>query len=117
MEIPVIAADPVPHPEPVISGSVRGPDRGALVGVPVTLIDTGGRQIAVSRTRLEGSYLLRAPTAGTYLLAASASGHHPAAFLITILNSPVQREIVLTNDSPLPREDVYELGGTHGDYW
>jgi hypothetical protein len=38
---------------------------GPLVGVPATLIDTGGRQIAVFRTGQEGSYQLRASTAGT----------------------------------------------------
>jgi hypothetical protein len=100
VETPVIAADSAPDPEPVISGSVRGHNGGALAGVPVTLIDTGGRQIAVFRTGPEGSYRLRAPTAGTYLLAASASGHHPAALLVTVLDRPVQREIVLANLDP-----------------
>jgi hypothetical protein len=100
VETPVIAADSAPDPEPVISGSVRGHNGGALAGVPVTLIDTGGRQIAVFRTGPEGSYRLRAPTAGTYLLAASANGHHPAALLVTVLDRPVQREIVLANLDP-----------------
>jgi hypothetical protein len=54
-------------------------------------------------------------------LAASASGHHPAAFLITVLDHPVQQEIVLSNhhsaDPALPREAVYELGANSGDYW
>jgi carboxypeptidase family protein/MMPL family protein len=121
VKMPVIAADSAPDPEPMISGSVRGQDRGALVGVPVTLIDTGGRQIALFRTGPEGSYCLRAPSAGSYLLAASASGHHPAAFLITVLDHPVQQEIVLSNhysaDPALPREAVYELGANSGDYW
>ncbi len=121
VETPVMVADSLSDPEPVISGSVHGHDLGALVGAPVTLIDTGGRQIAVVRTDPQGSYRLQAPTAGTYLLAASASGHHPAALLVTVLDRPVQCEIVLANvapaDSPLPREPVYELGGSQGDYW
>jgi hypothetical protein len=87
----------------------------------VTLIDTGGRQIALFRTGPEGSYCLRAPSAGSYLLAAAASGHHPAAFLITVLDHPVQQEIMLSNhhsaDPALPREAVYELGANSGDYW
>jgi hypothetical protein len=122
VEPPVIVADSTPDHEPVVSGSVRGHDRGALVGVPVTLIDTAGRQIAVFRTGPEGSYRFRVPTAGSYLLAASASGHHPAAFLVTVLDRPVQREIVLTNlhpaDPPRPQEAVYELGASRdSDYW
>jgi hypothetical protein len=76
----------------------------------------------VSCTDPEGSYSLRAPAAGTYLLAASAAGHHPAAFLVTVLDRPVQRQIVLANhdstDSPPSSESVYELGGIRGgDYW
>lgn len=85
-----------PDPEPVISGSVRGQDRVALLGAPVTLIDTEGRKVAEVRTGPEGSYLLPVPTAGSYLLVASAIGHRPIGLRITALDRPVEQEIVLS---------------------
>lgn len=91
----------------VISGAVRRADGSPLVGIPVTLIASGGRQVAVVRTGPEGSYRLPAPIGGSYLLVASAVGHHPAAFLITVAERPVRQEIVLPDldsaGSRLPR--------------
>jgi putative drug exporter of the RND superfamily len=78
-----------------IAGAVCRADRSPLVGVPVTLIGTGGQEIAVARTGPEGAYWLPAPAGGSYLLAASALGHHPAAFRITVVGHPVRQEIVL----------------------
>ncbi|MGH3751782.1 MAG: MMPL family transporter [Pseudonocardiaceae bacterium] len=92
---PVTLIDTTQNSEPGISGGVRGHDQSPLAGTPVTLIDTGGRQIAVARTGPAGSYWLPVPISGSYLLAASASGHHPAAFLVTVADRPVRQEIVL----------------------
>ncbi|HEX4102067.1 MAG TPA: carboxypeptidase-like regulatory domain-containing protein [Pseudonocardiaceae bacterium] len=66
----------------------------ALVGTPVTLIDTVGRQVAVVRTGPDGSYRMAVPT-GVYLLVASAIGHHPGAFVVTVADRPVGHEFVL----------------------
>jgi RND superfamily putative drug exporter len=94
--------------EPGISGAVRRNTGSPLAGTPVTLIDTAGREIAVGRTGPDGSYRLPLPTRGAYLLAASAVGYHPAAFLITVADRPVRHEIVLPDrrlapDAPTPR--------------
>ncbi|MGA8516917.1 MAG: MMPL family transporter [Pseudonocardiaceae bacterium] len=75
----------------------------ALVGTPVTLIDTVGRQVAVVRTGPDGSYRMTVP-AGVYLLVASAIGHHPGAFVVTVADRPVGHEFVLPDlDSADPR--------------
>jgi RND superfamily putative drug exporter len=112
---PLSGLDPEPDLELVISGAIRGHDRSPLVGTPVTVIDTAGRQIAVVRTGPEGSFWLPVPTGGAYLVAASARGHQPAALLITVADRPVRQDIVLSPidsaDSRLPRVATPEPGG------
>lgn len=91
----------IPRPaEPVISGAVHHGDGSPLAGTPVTLIDTAGREIAVVRTAVDGSYRLAAPTPGAYLLVASASGHRPVASPLTVVDGPVRHDIMLPDLDP-----------------
>jgi EmrB/QacA subfamily drug resistance transporter len=101
------------YTEPGISGRVCRPDTSPVVGTPVTVIDTAGREIAVGHTSADGSYRLQVPAPGAYLvitsaLVTSAAGHHPAASLITVSDHPVGHDIVLphrdSTDSWPPRE-------------
>jgi hypothetical protein len=98
---------------PGISGRVCRPDASPVVGTPVTVIDTAGREIAVGHTSADGSYRLQVPAPGAYLivtsaLVTSAAGHHPAASLITVTDHPVEHDIILphrdSTDSWHPRE-------------
>ncbi|HYZ55551.1 MAG TPA: carboxypeptidase regulatory-like domain-containing protein [Streptosporangiaceae bacterium] len=66
-----------------VRGRVRGPD-GAGVLAAVTLIDPRGRQVARTVTDADGGYWLDAPTAGAYILLASAGSHRPAASTVIV---------------------------------
>ncbi|MGH3843184.1 MAG: carboxypeptidase regulatory-like domain-containing protein, partial [Pseudonocardiaceae bacterium] len=108
-EVPLRGTEPAesaiipPDTETAISGTVRRHNGSPLVGTPLTLIDTAGREIAVSRTGSDGSYRLPVPIPGTYLLVAAASGFAPAASRITVGSNPVSSGPVsshpVSNDS------------------
>jgi uncharacterized membrane protein YgaE (UPF0421/DUF939 family) len=66
-----------------IRGRVRGPD-GAGVQAALTLITRQGRQAARAAADAEGAYWLDAPSAGQYVLLASARSHLPAASGVTV---------------------------------
>jgi hypothetical protein len=103
VDTPVTVIDSGQQNQPTIAGAVRRDDGLPLVGTPVTLIDTVGRQVAVVRTGPDGSYRMAVPT-GVYLLVASAIGHHPGAFVVTVADRPVGHEFVLPDlDSADPR--------------
>ncbi|WP_447037122.1 MFS transporter [Streptomyces sp. DSM 118878] len=60
-------------------GRVHGPDGAPLARAKVTLIDRRGRQAGAALTDTEGRYALDVPGDGSYVLAATASGHAPRA--------------------------------------
>ncbi|MFB8088039.1 carboxypeptidase-like regulatory domain-containing protein, partial [Streptomyces sp. NPDC055992] len=72
--------EPLPLPGPEgFRGRVLDADGAPVAGANVTLIDRQGRQAGLTTTDPWGRWALAAPEAGTYVLAASATGHAPRA--------------------------------------
>ncbi|WP_327354952.1 MFS transporter [Streptomyces sp. NBC_01304] len=107
VEAPAVAvAEPVAQEPPVVSGTpVRGVVRGAE-GAPVsraavTLISLGGRQLGRTIAHEDGAYTVDAPSAGSYVLIASADGFQPQASTVTVGDAPVAYDILLSGTSGL----------------
>jgi hypothetical protein len=62
-----------------VGGRVRGVDKAPVAGAAVTLISLEGRPLGRSVTQADGSYGMEAPSAGSYVLIASADGYQPQA--------------------------------------
>ncbi|MDI3406893.1 MFS transporter [Streptomyces cavernicola] len=60
-------------------GRVLDPAGDPLPRVKITLIDDRGRQAGAALTGPDGSYSLKVPDSGSYILAATAPGHAPSA--------------------------------------
>ncbi|MEV0125673.1 MFS transporter [Streptomyces sp. NPDC050703] len=60
-------------------GRVHGADGAPLARAKVTLIDRRGKQAGAALTDTDGRYALDVPGDGSYVLAATASGHAPHA--------------------------------------
>ncbi|MFF1381019.1 MFS transporter [Streptomyces sp. NPDC058308] len=60
-------------------GLVRGADGTPVPRAKVTLIDRRGKQAGAALTDDEGRYALDVPAGGSYVLAATATGHAPRA--------------------------------------
>jgi MFS family permease len=60
-------------------GRVLDPTGAPVAHAKVTLIDRRGRQAGTALTGPEGHYALAVPSAGPYVLAATATGHAPRA--------------------------------------
>jgi hypothetical protein len=125
-EVPLRGSEPpavadgaiiTPDGETVISGAVRRTNGSPLVGTPLTLIDTAGREIAVDRTGSDGSYRLPVPIPGAYLLVASAAGFHPAASRVTVASVPVRHEIVLLELESAPAGLPQETPAAPPQFW
>jgi EmrB/QacA subfamily drug resistance transporter len=118
-EAPAVADGAIitPDGETVISGAVRRNNGSPLVGTPLTLIDTAGREITVDRTGSDGSYRLPVPIPGAYLLVASAAGFHPAASRVTVASVPVQHEIVLLELESAPAGLPQETPAAPPQFW
>jgi EmrB/QacA subfamily drug resistance transporter len=78
--VPVQAQSETPEPTgPLVHGQVREADGTALDTAVLTLLDGGGREAGHARTDGFGDFLLRAPTAGDFVLVVSAQGFLPFA--------------------------------------
>ncbi|MFI6872455.1 MFS transporter [Streptomyces sp. NPDC050400] len=64
-------------------GRVLDPAGAPVARAKVTLIDRRGRQAGAALTDADGRYALAVPTGGSYVLAATASGHAPRASAAT----------------------------------
>lgn len=101
-----LAAAPPAAPAATVQGTaVRGVVRGAE-GAPVgraavTLISLGGRQLGISAAQADGSYVLDAPGAGSYVLIASADGFQPQASTVVVGEEPLTYDILLAGTSGL----------------
>lgn len=105
-------------PAQEVSRPVAGPDgfRGRVLdadGAPVaranvTLIDRMGRQAGLTVTDEAGRYSLAAPSSGTFVLAASASGYAPRACPATYPANglPAEADLVLMISAPERRTAV-----------
>ncbi|MCK7627497.1 MFS transporter [Streptomyces sp. RS10V-4] len=92
--------DAVPN-GPAIHGSVRNADGHPVPRSAVTLISLSGRQLGRSVAQANGSYVLNAPGAGSYVLIAAADGHQPQASTVVVGDQPHAYDILLSGTSGL----------------
>ncbi|MFG2548038.1 MFS transporter [Streptomyces sp. NPDC048594] len=84
-----------------VRGFVRGAESAPVPQAAVTLISLAGRQLGRSVAQADGSYVLDAPSAGSYVLIASADGFQPQASTIIVNDEPVAFDILLSGTSGL----------------
>ncbi|MFE6628675.1 MFS transporter [Streptomyces rochei] len=84
-----------------VRGFVRGAESAPVPQAAVTLISLGGRQLGRSVAQADGSYVVDAPGAGSYVLIASADGFQPQASTIVVNDEPVAYDILLSGTSGL----------------
>ncbi|MER5184858.1 MFS transporter [Streptomyces sp. NPDC002896] len=84
-----------------VRGYVRGAESAPVARAAVTLISLAGRQLGRSVAQADGAYAVDAPSAGSYVLIASADGFQPQASTITVNDEPVAYDILLSGTSGL----------------
>ncbi|OWA14169.1 MFS transporter [Streptomyces sp. CS159] len=84
-----------------VRGFVRGAESAPVPQAAVTLISLAGRQLGRSVAQADGSYGIDAPSAGSYVLIASADGFQPQASTIVVNDEPVAYDILLSGTSGL----------------
>ncbi|MGW8062025.1 MFS transporter [Streptomyces ziwulingensis] len=84
-----------------VRGFVRGAESAPVPQAAVTLISLAGRQLGRSVAQSDGSYGIDAPSAGSYVLIASADGFQPQATTIVVHDEPVAHDILLSGTSGL----------------
>lgn len=84
-----------------IHGFVRNADGNPVPRSAVTLISLGGRQLGRAVAQANGSYVLSAPGAGSYVLIAAADGHQPQASTVVVGDHPHGYDILLSGTSGL----------------
>ncbi|GGK63231.1 MFS transporter [Streptomyces flaveus] len=85
----------------LVRGHVRGAESAPVSGAAVTLISLEGRQLGRSVAQVDGSYGVRAPGAGSYVLIASADGYQPQASTVVVADAPVTYDVLLSGTSGL----------------
>ncbi|MEU7485138.1 MFS transporter [Streptomyces sp. NPDC042319] len=95
------AGDPGTPEGPAITGFVRNADGQPVARSAVTLISLSGRQLGRSVAQANGSYVLNAPGAGSYVLIAAADGHQPQASTVVVGDQPIGYDILLSGTSGL----------------
>ncbi|WP_329396318.1 MFS transporter [Streptomyces lydicus] len=86
---------------PSIHGFVRNAEGHPVPRSAVTLISLSGRQLGRAVAQANGSYVLGAPGAGSYVLIAAADGHQPQAATVVVGDSPYGYDILLSGTSGL----------------
>ncbi|MFH8404441.1 MFS transporter [Streptomyces sp. NPDC018019] len=86
---------------PAIHGSVRNAEGHPVANSAVTLISLSGRQLGRSVAQANGSYVLNAPGAGSYVLIAAADGHQPQASTVVVGDEGLGYDILLSGTSGL----------------
>ncbi|MFC7939671.1 MFS transporter [Streptomyces sp. NPDC057387] len=84
-----------------VRGFVRVAESAPVPQAAVTLISLAGRQLGRSVAQADGSYAVDAPSAGSYVLIASADGFQPQASTIVVNDEPVAYDILLSGTSGL----------------
>lgn len=84
-----------------VHGFVRNADGNPVPRSAVTLISLGGRQLGRAVAQANGSYVLNAPGAGSYVLIAAADGHQPQASTVVVGDQPHGYDILLSGTSGL----------------
>ncbi|MFI1615576.1 MFS transporter [Streptomyces lydicus] len=86
---------------PSVHGFVRNAEGHPVPRSAVTLISLSGRQLGRAVAQANGSYVLGAPGAGSYVLIAAADGHQPQAATVVVGDSPYGYDILLSGTSGL----------------
>ncbi|GGV00298.1 MFS transporter [Streptomyces albospinus] len=86
---------------PAIHGFVRNAEGNPVPRSAVTLISLGGRQLGRAVAQTNGSYVLNAPGAGSYVLIAAADGHQPLASTVVVGETPHGFDILLSGTGGL----------------
>ncbi|UZJ30343.1 MFS transporter [Streptomyces endophytica] len=86
---------------PSVHGFVRNAEGHPVPRSAVTLISLGGRQLGRAVAQANGSYVLDAPGAGSYVLIAAADGHQPQASTVVVGDQPYGYDILLSGTSGL----------------
>ncbi|MEX2973596.1 MFS transporter [Streptomyces sp. C184] len=84
-----------------VHGFVRTADGAPVPRSAVTLISLSGRQLGRAVAQANGSYVLNAPGAGSYVLIAAADGHQPQASTVVVGEAPHSYDILLSGVSGL----------------
>ncbi|CAM5631100.1 MFS transporter [Streptomyces spiroverticillatus] len=84
-----------------LHGTVRTAEGASVRGAAVTLISLAGRQLGRSVAQPDGRYAVDAPSAGSYVLIASADGFQPQASTVTVGDEPMAYDILLSGTSGL----------------
>ncbi|MGI5196378.1 MFS transporter [Streptomyces sp. CA-288835] len=84
-----------------VRGHVRGAESAPVSGAAVTLISLEGRQLGRAVAQGDGSYGVRAPGAGSYVLIAAADGYQPQASTVVVGEAPVTYDVLLSGTSGL----------------
>ncbi|MEU6562089.1 MFS transporter [Nocardia nova] len=85
----------------VVHGHVRAGDGAPVARAALTLISPTGRQIGRAIAHQDGRYAMDAPSAGSYVLIASADGFQPQATPIAIGDRPLVHDARLSGMSGL----------------
>ncbi|MFE6284968.1 MMPL family transporter [Streptomyces sp. NPDC057877] len=83
----------------VIHGFIRTADGDPVADASVTLLSKGGRQLDRVTSLADGSYILSVPAPGSYVLAATSSGHGSRARHVVVDGEPVVFDVELTEVS------------------
>ncbi|WP_234048669.1 MFS transporter [Streptomyces liliifuscus] len=86
---------------PALYGRVFETGGDAVEGATLTLISLGGRQLGRAVAHPGGRYRLDAPSAGSYVLIASAQGHQPQASSVVVGEEPLSHDVLLPANSGL----------------
>ncbi|MFD8543411.1 MFS transporter [Streptomyces sp. NPDC059649] len=86
---------------PSLHGFVRNAEGHPVPRSAVTLISLGGRQLGRAVAQANGSYVLNAPGAGSYVLIAAADGHQPQASTVVVGDQPYGYDILLSGTGGL----------------
>ncbi|MEV5752228.1 MFS transporter [Actinoallomurus sp. NPDC052308] len=84
-----------------VGGRVHGAEGGPVSGAALTLIDLGGRQVDRAVTGPDGTYALRAPGGGPYMLITAADGHQPRAATVVLGDGPLSHDVSLSGTASL----------------
>ena len=86
---------------PAVSGQVRGPEGGGVANATLTLISLSGQQVGRAAAHGDGSYLLRTPGAGSFVLIAAADGYQPQAATVDVGPESLAFDVVLAGHGGL----------------
>lgn len=98
---------------PVVVGAVRRADGSPVGRAPLTLTTLHGEQVDRAVSDEAGSYRLRAPADGSYIVICVAGEHQPRAALVTVADRSVRHDMELAGTGSV--QGTVRLGVTTQD--